>query len=90
MDVVEQTDLVGSLRKLANVEQPGLFDDSSSLEAVLAGFAIVFAAAALAGELGTEPAFELGTADAGFATELVDGAGFGVCAGLGVAVPVEA
>ena len=59
-------------------------------KAVLAGFAIVFAAATLAGELGAEVAFELGTADAGFATELVGGAGFGVCAGLGVAVPVEA
>ena len=58
--------------------------------AVLAGFAIVFAAAALAGEFGAEVAFELGTADAGFATELVDGAGFVVCACLGVAVPVEA
>lgn len=38
MDVVELTDLVGSLRKLANVEQPGLFDDSSNPEAALAGF----------------------------------------------------
>ncbi len=38
MDVVEQTDLVGSLRKLANVEQPGLFDDSTGLEAALSGF----------------------------------------------------
>ncbi|MBI4658155.1 MAG: hypothetical protein HY735_04765 [Verrucomicrobia bacterium] len=38
MEVVEQADLVGSLRKLANVEQPGLFDDSSSLEAALGGF----------------------------------------------------
>lgn len=38
MDVIELTDLVGSLRKLANVEQPGLFDDSTRLEAVLGGF----------------------------------------------------
>ncbi len=38
MDVVEQSDLVGSLRKLADAEQPGLFDDSSSLEATLDGF----------------------------------------------------
>jgi hypothetical protein len=38
MEVVDQTDLVGSLRKLANAEQPGLFDDSSSLEATLGGF----------------------------------------------------
>lgn len=38
MDVVEHTDLVGSLRKLANVEQPGLFEDSGGLEAALGGF----------------------------------------------------
>ena len=38
MDVVEQTDIVGSLRRLANVEQPGLFDDSGGLEAALGGF----------------------------------------------------
>lgn len=38
MDVVEQSDIVGSLRKLANVEQPGLFDDSSGLEAAIDGF----------------------------------------------------
>ena len=38
MDVVDQTDLVGSLRKLADVEQPGLFDDSTGLEATLGGF----------------------------------------------------
>lgn len=38
MGVVEQSDIVGSLRKLVNVEQPGLFDDSSSLEAAIDGF----------------------------------------------------
>jgi hypothetical protein len=38
MDVIELTDLVGSLRRLANVEQPGLFDDSTGLEAALAAF----------------------------------------------------
>lgn len=38
MKVEEQADIVGSLRKLANIEQPGLFDDSTSLEAVLGGF----------------------------------------------------
>ena len=38
MDVIELTDLVGSLRKLANVEQPGLFDDSTGLDTVLASF----------------------------------------------------
>ena len=38
MDVIELTDFVGALRKLANVEQPGLFDDSTGLETVLASF----------------------------------------------------
>lgn len=38
MDVIEQADVVGSLRKLANVEQPGLFDDSAGLEAALGAF----------------------------------------------------
>lgn len=38
MDVVEQGDVVGSLRKLATVEQPGLFEDSSGLEAAIEGF----------------------------------------------------
>jgi len=38
MKVEEQADIVGSLRRLANVEQPGLFDDSTSLEAALGGF----------------------------------------------------
>jgi hypothetical protein len=38
MDVIEQADVVGSLRKLANIEQPGLFDDSAGLEAALGAF----------------------------------------------------
>ena len=38
MKVEEQADMVGSLRRLANVEQPGLFEDSTSLEATLGGF----------------------------------------------------
>lgn len=38
MKVEEQADMVGSLRRLAKVEQPGLFDDSTSLEATLGGF----------------------------------------------------
>ena len=38
MKVEEQSDMVGSLRRLANVEQPGLFEDSTSLEATLGGF----------------------------------------------------
>lgn len=42
MKVEEQADIVGSLRRLANIEQPGLFDDSTSLEAALAGFRLKF------------------------------------------------
>ena len=38
MKVEEQADMVGSLRRLANVAQPGLFDDSTGLEAALGGF----------------------------------------------------
>jgi hypothetical protein len=38
MDVVEQSDIASSLRRLVNVEQPGLFDDSSGLEAAIDGF----------------------------------------------------
>jgi hypothetical protein len=38
MEVIDQADLVGSLRKLANIEQPGLFDDSAGLEAALGAF----------------------------------------------------
>lgn len=38
MDVVEQSDIAASLRRLVNVEQPGLFDDSSKLEATIDGF----------------------------------------------------
>jgi hypothetical protein len=38
MEVIEQADVVGSLRKLANIEQPGLFDDSAGLEAALGAF----------------------------------------------------
>lgn len=38
MEVVEQSDLVGSLRRLANVEQPGLFEESTGLEAAVTGF----------------------------------------------------
>jgi uncharacterized coiled-coil protein SlyX len=38
MDVVEQSDIVSSLRRLANLEQPGLFEDSSSLETAIESF----------------------------------------------------
>lgn len=38
LDVIEVADSVGSLRKLAQVEQPGLFDDSTRLETVLTSF----------------------------------------------------
>ena len=38
MDVVEQSDIGNSLRRLANLEQPGLFEDSSSLETAIESF----------------------------------------------------
>jgi len=38
MEVIEQADIVGSLRRLANIEQPGLFDDSAGLEAAFGAF----------------------------------------------------
>lgn len=38
MEVIEQVDIVGSLRTLSRIEQPGLFDDSVSIEATLRAF----------------------------------------------------
>jgi hypothetical protein len=38
MDVVEQSDIASSLRRLANLEQPGLFEDSSGLEMAIESF----------------------------------------------------
>lgn len=38
IEVVEQSDLVGWIRKLAQAEQPGLFDDDTSLSATLKNF----------------------------------------------------
>jgi hypothetical protein len=38
MEVQEQTDIVGSMRRLARIEQPGLFDDSSGFETIIATF----------------------------------------------------
>lgn len=38
LDVVEQPDVVGSLRKLAESDQPGLFDAQSGINAALASF----------------------------------------------------
>lgn len=38
MEVQEQTDIVGSMRRLAKIEQPGLFDDSTGFEATIATF----------------------------------------------------
>lgn len=35
MDVEEQSDIVGPLRRMTNYEQPGLFDDGSAVEASL-------------------------------------------------------
>lgn len=47
MDVIEQSDVVSSLRRLVNVEQPGLFDDNSGLEAAIEGFRRKFDASPL-------------------------------------------
>lgn len=38
MEVLEQAYIVGSMRRLANVEQPGLFEESAGLEASVAAF----------------------------------------------------
>ena len=38
MEVIEQGDIVGSLRTLSRIEQPGLFDDSVPIEATLRAF----------------------------------------------------
>src|SRR6185437_11899353 len=38
MEVLEHSDVVGSMRRLAKIEQPGLFDDSTGLEATIASF----------------------------------------------------
>lgn len=47
MEVVEQADIASSLRRLANLEQPGLFEDSSSLEAAVESFRKKFEASPL-------------------------------------------
>jgi hypothetical protein len=71
------------------------FDPDATVDAgfaagVLAGLAVVFVAA-LAGELEVEPTVELDAAvGAGLVTELVVGAGFGVCACFAAEAPVEA
>ena len=38
MEVLEQTEIVGSMRRLAKIEQPGLFEESTGLEATVAAF----------------------------------------------------
>lgn len=38
MSVLEQTETVGAMRRLAKIEQPGLFDDSTGLEATISTF----------------------------------------------------
>ena len=38
MEVLEHTDIVGALRRLLNIEQPGLFDDSAPLESTVDSF----------------------------------------------------
>ncbi|HNQ87095.1 MAG TPA: hypothetical protein PKM73_00520 [Verrucomicrobiota bacterium] len=47
LDVIEHADIVGSLRRLANLEQPGLFDDSAGLESAVAAFRQKFEASPL-------------------------------------------
>lgn len=47
MDVFEQSDIATSLRRLANLDQPGLFEDSSSLEAAIESFRKKFEATPL-------------------------------------------
>jgi hypothetical protein len=47
MEVQEQTEIVGSMRRLAKIEQPGLFDDSTGLEATIASFRSKFEATPL-------------------------------------------
>jgi hypothetical protein len=44
MDVLEQADMVGPMRRLATINQPGLFDDSAGLEATIANFRTRFEA----------------------------------------------
>jgi hypothetical protein len=38
MEVQEQIEIVGAMRRLAKIEQPGLFDDSTGFEATISGF----------------------------------------------------
>lgn len=47
MEVQEQTERVGSMRRLARIEQPGLFDDSTGFEATIATFRSRFEATPL-------------------------------------------
>lgn len=47
MEVQEHTELVASMRRLAKIEQPGLFDDSTGLEATIASFRNKFEATPL-------------------------------------------
>jgi hypothetical protein len=57
--------------------------------AALVGFAVALDVAGLTVELGPKFAFEPGAAaDAGLSSELVDEAGFGVCAGFAAEAPV--
>jgi hypothetical protein len=38
LEVIESTDVVGSMRRLVNAEQPGLFDETTSVEGSIAAF----------------------------------------------------
>jgi hypothetical protein len=47
MEVIEAADVVGSMRRLVNAEQPGLFDETSSVERSIAAFRQKFEASPL-------------------------------------------
>jgi hypothetical protein len=79
---------------LALVTVPSPAFDPDGAEAgfageAVAGFEVAFDIGVLAGALCGEVGVELGTADAGLATELVGGAAFGVCAWFAAEPAVE-
>ena len=85
-----------AVASLALVSVPGpAFDPDAGAEAgfageAFAGLAVAFDVGVLAVEPCAEVGVELGTADAGLATEFVGGTGFGVCACFAAEPAVEA
>lgn len=47
MEVLEQTDIVSSMRRLVQIDQPGLFDESTKLESAVSAFRKKFEASPL-------------------------------------------